>query len=248
MASESTIDYDSASRSYDNTRSASVGLIEQFNRKVTFSAGTTVLDFGCGTGNYLDTIQRTYGSRCYGVEPSVGMREKAKAKNRELIIEEGDHGRIPFEAGFFDFSYMTDVIHHVPDMAAMFGELRRVLKTGAKLCIVTESHAQIDARFYNRYFPSIATNEKKRYPDIGEIQRVAVRHRFSSLEVEMLARAVAGVVSAALVRTVEEKNYSMFRQLDQSEYVIGLEKLRGDLGKTHDASAMGGSLIWLEKM
>ena len=44
---------------------------------------------------------------------------------------------------------MTDVIHHVPDVDRMFEEIERVLKYEGKLCIVTESHVQIDDRFYH---------------------------------------------------------------------------------------------------
>src|SRR5277367_697225 len=121
------IDYNAAAKSYDNTRNASEQLIVLFYKAIRFSSATTVLDFGCGTGNYLHLIQTNYGSRCYGVEPSDGMRIKAKEKNSDLIVEQGDHTRIPYRENFFDFVYMTDVIHHVPDLGQMFQTIKRVL-------------------------------------------------------------------------------------------------------------------------
>lgn len=55
------------------------------------------------------------------------------------------------------------------DVGMMFAEIGRVLKNGGNLCIVTESHKQIDNRFYVKYFPSTAIVDKGRYPDIDEI-------------------------------------------------------------------------------
>ena len=106
------------------------------------------------------------------------MREKAAAKNPNVIVANGDHNNIPFECDYFDFAYMTDVIHHIPDIAVMFIQLARVLKSKAYLCIVTQSHAQIEGRFYTNYFPSTAKVDKKRYPDVGEIIECALSTGF----------------------------------------------------------------------
>jgi len=242
------IDYNAASKSYDNTRNASEALIALFHKTVHFSNATAVLDFGCGTGNYLHLIQTNYGSRCYGVEPSEGMRIRAKEKNTELIIEPGDHGKIPYPDDFFDFAYMTDVIHHVPDLGRMFQTIRKVLKQQGKLCVVTESHAQIEARFYNKYFPSLAKNEKRRYPDIQDIVHQAEAVGFRLCSVEIRPAPASAVVSAPLVRTVEEKNFSMFRLLSDEEHANGLERLKRDLGTVYETKSAGDSLIWLDSV
>jgi SAM-dependent methyltransferase len=242
------INYNAASKSYDNTRGASEELITHFNNVVHFSHSTTVLDFGCGTGSYLNLIQTVYGCKCHGVEPSQGMRVKAKEKNRELRIEAGDHSRIPCADDFFDFVYMTDVIHHVPDLGHMFRTIRRVLKPQGKLCIVTESHAQIEGRFYNRYFPSLANNEKRRYPDVQDIVRHAEGVGFRLSSVEIRPAPASAAVSASLVRTAEEKNFSMFRLLGDEEHASGLERLKTDLGKIYETEDAGDSLIWLENI
>ncbi|MCE0521355.1 MAG: class I SAM-dependent methyltransferase [Methylacidiphilales bacterium] len=240
------IDYNAASKSYDNTRNASEQMISLFHDVIHFSQSTTVLDFGCGTGNYLNLIQTSYGCKCYGVEPSDGMRIRAKEKNPDLIIEHGDHAQIPYPEDFFDFVYMTDVIHHVPNLAHMFQTIRRVLKSQGKLCIVTESHAQIERRFYNRYFPSLAKNEKRRYPDVKEIVHQAEAVGFHLSSVEIRPSPASAAVSTSLVKTVEEKNFSMFRLLSDEEHSSGLERLKSDLGTVYETEGAGDSLIWLE--
>jgi SAM-dependent methyltransferase len=241
------IDYDEAARTYDNTRAQSPDLIELFDRKIHFASTTRILDFGCGTGNYLNAIQRRYGSQCFGVEPSDGMIEKAMEKNSDLVITKGDHASIPFQDGFFDFIFMTDVIHHVPDLELLFRVLSSKLKRTGVICILTESHAQIESRWYNAYFPSLEGNEKKRYPDIDTIVKCAALSGLSHYELQNKKGGDKEIVSAVFIRMVEEKNYSMFRLLDQTEYAVGLGKLKSDLGKEVNTNAHGETLLWLAR-
>ena len=241
------INYDTASKTYDHTRKQSERLLERFVHRISFGKETTILDFGCGTGNYLNSLQTTFACHCHGVEPSEGMRAIAVGKNRFLDVRRGDHRNVPFDDASFDFAFMTDVIHHVPDLSLMFSELLRVLKLDACLCVVTESHEQIEDRFYNRYFPSLAANEKRRYPGIQEIVRVAMQGGFTHECTEVLFASSPAVITDDFVKNVEEKNFSMFRLLDDSEFDDGLKNIRADVGKWFERSCAGETLIWLRK-
>lgn len=240
------IDYTAAAATYDHTRTHSDAVIDRFHAVVPLDTAVSVLDFGCGTGNYLARVRQRFGCRCFGVEPSDGMRDKARAKSAELIIEKGDHRAIPFATAAFDFAYMTDVIHHVTALPPMFRELLRVLKPDGLLCIVTESHAQIDGRFYNRYFPSLAANERRRYPDIGEIAARADEAGFSVMSVDA-APAPPREVTEEFIRNVAEKNWSMFRLLAEDEFTRGLQALANDLGRSFTAPTAGDTFLWLRK-
>ena len=87
----------------------------------------------------------------------------------------------------------------------MFSELWRVLKFEGMLCIVTESHDQILARFYNSYFPSLASNEIKRYPKIESILREAKNKGFIHEHTELLPAATPRPITEDFIRNVEEK-------------------------------------------
>jgi SAM-dependent methyltransferase len=241
------IDYTPAAETYDNTRTYSDAVIDRFCARVSLDPSVSVLDFGCGTGNYLSRIYQRFGCRCYGVEPSDGMRSKALLKPDLLQIVRGDHLAIPFPSEIFDFCYMTDVIHHVPDLRSMFRELFRVLKSSGRLCVVTESHSQIDARFYNRYFPSLAANEKRRYPDIGEISARASDVGFCVAATEV-ASSPAGHISEGFLRNVAERNWSMLRLLSEDEFSNGLQALRRDRGQSFESSGAGETLVWFRKV
>jgi hypothetical protein len=142
---------------------------------------------------------------------------------------------------------MTDVVHHVPSLPEMFRELIRVVKTNGLLCIVTESHAQIDGRFYNRYFPSLAANEKRRYPDVPEIIAQAQGAGFTTVADDSVA-SPPRLVSDDFLRNVAEKNWSMFRLLSDEEFSNGFHALAGDLGRTFETSAAGTTLLWFRKL
>jgi SAM-dependent methyltransferase len=241
------IDYFEASKTYDNTRSTDESVIELMARRGAFAPGSRVLDFGCGTGNYLSEMGGRFGCELFGAEPSAGMRERARAKNPGLRIEEGDHGGLPYDDGFFDLIYMTDVIHHVPDLELLFGTLAAKLARGGRICVATESWRQIDGRWYNAYFPSLAGNEKGRYPDLATIEACAGSAGLRSAGVDVKGNPGPHAVDKAFLRMVGEKNYSMFRMLGEAEYEAGYAALRRDEGRSFLSPGAGESLLWLEK-
>jgi len=241
------IDYTKASKTYDNTRDSSDLILNIMNNKGVFEKNNNILDFGCGTGNYLKRISEKFICSCYGIEPSSGMREKAIEKNPNLTIVEGNHEKLPFKNSFFDFIYMTDVIHHVSDLNSLFNNLYKKLNQNGLVCIVTESWTQIENRWYNKYFPTLSKNEKNRYPDIEKIIGHAVENRLKFDSLEIKKNPKENEITEHFIRLVEEKKYSMFRILDAYEYKNGLNNLKKDKGKIIITNDAGESLIWLKK-
>ncbi len=265
------IDYDEASSTYDNTRGVDGAVIDLMARRGALGAalsdtaaapeisedepaphhprpaGPRVLDFGCGTGNYLRAIRSRFRCELFGLEPSVEMRARAVAKNSGLKIEKGDHSSIPFEDSSFDFIYMTDVIHHVPDLDLLFESLARIMIRGGLACVVTESWAQIEARWYNAYFPSLAGIEKARYPDIGEIERRAGMAGLGRAGTELVDYPGPRAIDEDFLRMVGERNYSMFRLLADAELETGLAVMGTELGRTFITPEAGLTLVWLQK-
>lgn len=241
------VNYNKISKTYDQVRAENRDVIDLFIDEVRISDQSKVLDFGCGTGNYANTLQKRTKAQVYGVEPSDGMREKAAAKNPYLTVVKGNHEHIPFADNTFDFVYMTDVIHHVPDLGMMFREIGRVLKNGGLLCIVTESHEQIDNRFYVKYFPTTATVDKGRYPDIDEIIGKAQEQSFQHVKNVIIGEGMEIPVTIDFVELVRNKGYSMFHLIPEDEYQAGLKQLEDDVctGRLKKSRHSGETLIWL---
>lgn len=240
-------DYNEASKTYNNSRTASRTLVEFLGKQVRPDKESSVLDFGCGTGNYLSVMERTYGCKCYGVDPSGGMRAIAVTNNPNCTIVKGDHTAIPFDDLFFDLIYMTDVIHHVPDISAMFHTLARALKGDGSLCVVTESWEQIGRRWYNNYFPSLEANEKQRYPDIDRIVESATANNLVLRELVVIPHDQPAIIDDNFLRLVEEKNYSMFSNISESEHTAGLQRLQRDKGTTVHQFGSGETIVWFRK-
>ena len=241
-----SIDYNALAEKYDLTRTANMDILNRFAEELSLD-GISILDFGCGTGNFAYALCKLTSANIYGVEPSDGMREKAIAKG--LDVKEGNHTHLPFEDCFFDFIYMTDVIHHVPDLNTMFTEFMRVLKPNGHVCILTESHEQLVTRFWTKHFPSTITVERERYPDIPVIMEAAksaglLPHKTISTDKEQ-----AVTISEDFIRLVENKGYSMFQMISDKDYKAGLAALKKDYcNGERFISTHGETLLWLKKV
>ena len=240
-----TMDYDVLAEKYDLTRSANIDTVDRFAEELSLD-GRTVLDFGCGTGNFAYALGRRVNAEIYGVEPSDGMREKALAKG--LDVRKGDHTGIPFKDCFFDFIYMTDVIHHIPDLNALFLECKRILKPGGLICVLTESHEQLAARFWVKHFPTTVAVERERYPDIPDIIEAAEAVGLSLHRRIATDREATFSISEDFVRLVENKGYSMFHLIRDDDFHAGLAALKSDCrSDTKITSTHGETLLWLKK-
>lgn len=238
-----SINYNILAQDYDLTRTANINIINLFAAEVPLD-GKVILDFGCGTGNFAYAVKKLTTADIYGVEPSDGMREKALAKG--IDVRCGDHSSVPFDDNFFDFIYMTDVIHHVPDMKMMFAEFSRVLKPTGLVCILTESHRQLETRFWVKHFPATVAAEKKRYPDIPDIINAAKSVGFDEYNITVTDTDSEFIISEDFVKLVENKGYSMFRLIDESDYQSGLAALKKNFeDKTMIYSNHGETLLWL---
>lgn len=156
-------DYAAAARHYDETRGAvGLGLIRAaLCRGGIAPADMTVLDAGCGTGNYLPSLISTVG-RIEAVDISQPMLTRARAKviGRSACHRVGFHHAsildLPFEDAHFDAVLANQVLHHLHDHAdesypshrAALRELLRVLKPDGALIINTSSRAQCRNGFW----------------------------------------------------------------------------------------------------
>jgi SAM-dependent methyltransferase len=91
----------------------------------------TVAEICCGSGEAL----RLLGGRVergIGVDISMEMLRRARgltSGGRRLFVQ-GDATRLPLASGMFDCVVILGGIHHVPDRAALFREVQRILKPG----------------------------------------------------------------------------------------------------------------------
>lgn len=94
--------------------------------------GSKILDIGTAGGAFLDAAKR-YGYDAYGMEPSMDLVARGKA--RGLQIEQGTIEHHSFELGSFDMVCLWDVIEHLPDPKSALIEIKKLLKPNGILLI-----------------------------------------------------------------------------------------------------------------
>ncbi len=93
--------------------------------------GRMVVDFGCGSGRFLDVV-RSRGGVAVGIDLSLAV-ESARANfagDPEVLIVQGDVLNPPFKKGVFDAGYSIGVLHHTPDPEKGFRALVEAVRPG----------------------------------------------------------------------------------------------------------------------
>jgi ubiquinone/menaquinone biosynthesis methyltransferase len=100
-------------------------------------SGMKVVDVGIGTGLVAREAVRITGDAnlVVGVDPSLGMMKNAKLPGGVRLLE-GRAEAIPFPGSHFDFLSMGYALRHINDLSVAFEEFYRVMKPGAKLCLL----------------------------------------------------------------------------------------------------------------
>jgi SAM-dependent methyltransferase len=110
--------------------------------------GMSVLDVACGTGVATRSAARRCGSRgrVVGVDVDAGMLAVAAAEsmNEGLSIEfaYGSACALPFSSGSFDAVLCLQGLQYFPDQLVAMKEMRRVLRPGSMLAVMTWSNLQ----------------------------------------------------------------------------------------------------------
>ena len=117
---------------------------ELLDREIArFSSGARALDAGCGTGfNVARLLGR--GFDVTGVEPSVGMRERAVRDNPRARIVDGDVCALPFGEAAFDIAVCIEVIRYLDDPVRALVELHRVLAPGGMAFVTAAPALSLD--------------------------------------------------------------------------------------------------------
>jgi SAM-dependent methyltransferase len=240
------VNYDAISRVYDWVRAVDLEVIDAFLKGIALDESSSVLDIGCGTGNYTDALHRVTHARVYGLDLSAGMLEKARQKNSQVTFHQGDAEQMPFTAAQFDFVYMTDVIHHVPHISRLFGEIARVLKPGGQACIVTQSYAQIARRPIARFFPGTVAVDQARYPDIPAIVAAAAACGLALQREEVIGAGDPTPIDAEFLTKIRNRGYSMLHLITAEEFRRGLAQVEAQLRQGDLMLPKAGkTLVWL---
>ncbi|MGY5853575.1 MAG: methyltransferase domain-containing protein [Candidatus Thorarchaeota archaeon] len=240
----SSIDYDSVSRIYDKVRVGDPEMIHQILQGVSLTNDSLVLDVGCGTANNTLLFMLSSNTQLVGLDLSIGMLRRALAKSPAIQLIHAPADRMPFPSDSFDFVYMTEVIHHLSDVQATLNDIGRVLKSGSKFCVATQSHKQIEQRMTSRFFPDTIAIDQARYPDIDVIEGMLLDAGFEETESRTYLFSPQRL-GRDYLETVERKGFSMLHKISKAAYSTGLQELRAAFARCDELDYSAGySFVW----
>jgi 2-polyprenyl-3-methyl-5-hydroxy-6-metoxy-1,4-benzoquinol methylase len=112
-------------------------------KKYTQVQPPTLLDYGCGTGDFL-TGCKNVGWKVTGVEPSNTAREVAASKSDQPIY--ADISEIP--SSLFDAITLWHVLEHIPNLHDLIENLHSRLKQTGTIFIAVPNRKSWDAKHY----------------------------------------------------------------------------------------------------
>ena len=123
---------------------------EIFLRDIGIKENQSILDFGCGNGNYTIPAAKVVGERgrVYAVDKnkeSLGKlmqrSEKIGLKNIERI-DVSERIKVPLQEESVDVVLLYDVIHLVDNRRKLLTEMHQVLKTNALISVYPKHHQE----------------------------------------------------------------------------------------------------------
>ena len=235
------IDYDQIAREYARHRRAHPVVLRRLITQSGIDGQCSVLEVGCGTGNYIVAVQSALGCSGWGIDPSPEMLAEARGRLGDVVFKVGRAEQLSFAAESFDLVFSVDAIHHVHDIVAYLREARRVLRPGARICTVTDSEWIIRHRQpLAEYFPETVEVDLGRYPTLEELRAAMEMAGFEGLSEEM-AELHYELEAAQAYR---DKAFSSLHLIPEQAFRRGLAQLEADLQRGAIPCVSRYVLLW----
>lgn len=186
----------------------------------------TILDFGCGTGEFLAHAQKR-NLTIFGIEPNPTALKIAQTKLGKDRISSGDIYSIPEQ---FDVITLWHVLEHIPHLENFLPTLISKLKPDGKLFIAVPNYQSYDASIYKNHwaaydvprhlwhfspksmkslFSDFGMKIEKTYPlwlDSYYVSLLSEKYKKSKQPLGLLRAIVVGTISN--LKGIRSKNYS----------------------------------------
>ncbi|WP_179344615.1 class I SAM-dependent methyltransferase [Winogradskyella ursingii] len=149
-------DYISHTNSKRNLMEISYHLVRKISlkRKVKLinsfqSENKTLLDVGCGTGDFLKTASDNNWN-ITGIEPNADARKIANTKTNNLVFDIGHLEKL--KPNSFDVITLWHVLEHLPNLDDHIKAIKLLLKSDGTLVIAVPNFKSYDAQYYKEFW------------------------------------------------------------------------------------------------
>jgi ubiquinone/menaquinone biosynthesis C-methylase UbiE len=227
------MDYDSTEIPlvYDRARDHGPELQQLWMNFIASSVGNqglnTILDLGCGTGRFSESLATHFDAEVIGIDPSEKMLDQArsKLKDRRVRYQSGSGEAIPLPDDSVDLIFMSMSFHHFKDQKLAARECRRVLRDGGVAILRTGTRERISSYPYLEFFPQSYPVMEERLPTCAYVREVFESAGFSTVNSEIVVQKIAPNF-ATFVEKIAMGADSVLAQLSPAEFSAGIEAMR----------------------
>jgi 2-polyprenyl-3-methyl-5-hydroxy-6-metoxy-1,4-benzoquinol methylase len=144
-------------------------------KKFTQLQKGSILDVGCGTGAFLDTMQQAHWM-ITGLEPDDTARKNAESLYQIKPLVSHELFNLPHAT--FDAITMWHVLEHVHELQAYIKQLKLLLKPDGVLLIAVPNHTSYDAQYYKEYWAAYDVPRHLYHFAPKAIQQLFEQHAF----------------------------------------------------------------------
>lgn len=239
-----TLDYNQLAAEYAQHRSIHPDVLKDLIEKPGLTTASTVLEVGCGTGNYITAITHAVQCDGFGSEPSFEMLEFARKRSQTITFSQASAETFDLGENKFDLVYSVDVIHHVVNRPEFFKRAFRALKPGGWLCTVTDSEDVIRRRVpLSSHFPETIAVELQRYPKMQDLTAYAAQAGFQKQRQDEVIR----YYERTDIEAYRSKAFSSLHLISEDAFKQGITRLEKDLINGPIRCCSIYTLLWAQK-
>lgn len=169
-------------------------------RRFPFIKNGTLLDIGCGSGEFLEKMQ-SLGMNVTGVDP---FASKEAGINAKITIHRMPLEKAPLKPESFDVITMNHVLEHVPNPHIVFSTIHKLLKEEGIFVFAVPDSSSLSAKVFKQFWLHWDTPRHLIMYNIHSLQVLAQKNDFKIISVKHI-REVSSVNATFLNYYQEHK-------------------------------------------
>ena len=186
-----------------------------------------ILDLGCGTGRFSETLADHFNAEVVGIDPSNKLLDPARTKLRapRVRYELGRGEAIPLPNDSVDLIFNSMTFHHFDDPVLAARECRRVLRDGAVAFLRTGIRDRIQSYPYVEFCPESHPILENTLPSAAHVCEVFESAGFITVETNLITQQIAPDYFAYAEKIAAGAD-SVLARLSPGDFQAGMEALQ----------------------